>query len=29
MNSKMVKSKMGVLTKRENADVSDADVAMG
>jgi hypothetical protein len=29
MNSKMVKSRMMVLTGREKADMVDADVAMG
>jgi hypothetical protein len=29
MNSKIVKSGMVVLTGRENADVTDADVAVG
>jgi hypothetical protein len=29
MNSKMVKSEMVVLTGRENADVTDADVVVG
>jgi hypothetical protein len=29
MNSKMVKSGMMVLTGRENADVVDADMAVG
>jgi hypothetical protein len=29
MNYKMVKSGMGMLTGRENADVTDADVTIG
>jgi hypothetical protein len=29
MNSKIVKSRMGVLTGREKADMTDADVIVG
>jgi hypothetical protein len=29
MNSKMVKCRMVLLTKRENTDIADVDVAIG
>jgi hypothetical protein len=29
MNSKMVNSRIGVLTRREKADVTDTDVSVG